>query len=293
MKNSANAPPSQTNSCGALTTPIVLLTATLPDRAELLRRALESVLKQSVLPDHAVLVSDAARATDVAPLTFAHPAVGLHCLVNQSAPGAANTWNVGIRYVARHWPDCYIAMLDDDDEWDSDHLATCSMQAHRASWPDAVISGLRMVQNGVEHYRPPVHRVTEKEFLVGNPGWQGSNTFIRCSTVVSAGAFTPGLQSCNDRDLAIRVLALPGVRIAFTCRHTATWHLDNSRISLSAKNNPRKLDGLAFFYILHEHRMTADIKSLFFERAETVFGWRKEDITVRAKEHRDAAVCTP
>jgi len=187
----------------------VLLTATLPDRAELLRRALESVLKQSVLPDHAVLVSDAARATDVAPLTFAHPAVGLHCLVNQSAPGAANTWNVGIRYVARHWPDCYIAMLDDDDEWDSDHLATCSMQAHRASWPDAVISGLRMVQNGVEHYRPPVHRVTEKEFLVGNPGWQGSNTFIRCSTVVSAGAFTPGLQSCNDRDLAIRVLALP------------------------------------------------------------------------------------
>jgi len=39
--------------------------------------------------------------------------------------------------------------------------------------------------------------------------------------------------------------------------------------------------------------MTADIKSLFFERAETVFGWRKEDITVRAKEHRDAAVCTP
>ena len=268
--------------------PVVLLMACQPQRVNLLQRALASVYAQSALPHRAVLVMDGESTPDpILPAGAASP-VQIHYLANHFAPGAANTWNVGIRYATQHWPDSYLAILDDDDEWEAEHLATCIATARRHQWPDVVLSGLRMIVDGVEQNCPPIHEVSERHFLVGNPGWHGSNTFIRLATLLRAGAFTPDLASCNDRDLAIRVLALGDIRFAFTRRHTAKWHLDRSRQALSSRNSPEKLAGLARFYCLHGHRMNEDVCRAYFERAETVFGWRKEDILNHAKEYQHA-----
>lgn len=263
---------------------IRVLIATVPGRTSLLRRALASVSAQTVAPNAVVIVCDCGmgpgdRAAMVEPVTE-----GLHWLYNPGLPGAANAWNAGIDYIAQNWPDDYLAILDDDDTWDPDHLAECMVCAVQAAWPELVISGLRAWVDGTEQAREPISSVCVSDFLAGNPGWQGSNTFIRIATLLRAGRFTPGLTSCNDRDLAIRVLSLDGVRPAFTGRHTVNWHHDHGRTSLSSMGSASKLDGLARFHQLHGWRMTPEIEARYFTRARDLFGLSRDLILQRQKE---------
>lgn len=267
---------------------IRVLIATVPERTSLLRRALASVSAQTLAPNAVVIVSDCAvgpgdRAAMIEPMTE-----GLHWLYNPGLPGAANTWNAGIDYISQNWPDDYLAILDDDDTWDSDHLAECMACAVQADLPELVISGLRVWVDGTEQAREPLSSVCVSDFLAGNPGWQGSNTFIRIATLLRAGCFTPGLMSCNDRDLAIRVLSLDDVRTAFTRRHTVNWHHDHGRTSLSSIGSASKLDGLARFYQLHGWRMTAEIEARYFTRANDLFGLSRDLILQRQKEMNHA-----
>lgn len=264
---------------------IRVLITTIPGRNSLLRRALASVSAQTVAPNAVVIVRGRGlglgdRSAMIEPVTK-----GLHWLYNSGAPGAANAWNTGIDYIAQNWPDDYLAILDDDDTWDPDHLEQCmaraALQAYR---PELLISGLRAWVDGIEQAREPMHSACVDDFLVGNPGWQGSNTFIRVATLLRAGRFTPGLTSCNDRDLAIRVLSLEGVRPAFTGRHTVNWHHDHGRTSLSSMGSASKLDGLAQFHQLHGWRMTPEIEARFFDRARDLFGLSRDLILQRKKE---------
>lgn len=259
---------------------IVGLVATLPMRDTLLRVAGPSITNQARQLDALVIVSDnATLPTGVAQaLGSSMPRTPIHLLSNTDAPGAASTWNTGIKHIARHWPGAYVAILDDDDQWDSEHIETCENTARSAGWPDVVLSGLRMRINGEEVPRDPPLSLCIEDFLTGNPGWQGSNTFIRLSTLIEAGLFTEGLKSCNDRDLAIRVLSLTASRFAFTGKHTASWNLDAHRSSLSSRRGEMKRAGLAQFFALHGHRMNDAIRLRFFERAEKLFGWSEADI---------------
>lgn len=264
--------------------PIILLMATLPDRDQLLSRAIKSVTLQARKPDAAVIVSDGGSVGSSILKELEAYSIPTHIERNLFPMGAANAWNKGIKYIADRWPQCYIAILDDDDLWDYNHLSTCMESALLHNRPDIIISGLRLIKDDVEQYRSPLQSIKTQDFLIGNPGWQGSNTFIRLSTLQRAGGFTPNLKSCNDRDLAIRVLEIPDLRIAYTHRHTATWHLETQRSALSAYKCPSKLDGLAHFYYLHSFRMTEHIQHLFFRRAYNLFGWDSKDITQRSKE---------
>lgn len=259
---------------------IVGLVATLPTRDTLLTVAVPSIASQTRPLNALVIVYDDTRLpTDVAQaIGNLMPCTPIHLLCNMKPPGAANTWNTGIEHIALHWPDAYVAILDDDDQWDSEHLKTCEKAAKTSDWPEVVVSGLRMRIDGKEVPREPPQSLCIEDFLTGNPGWQGSNTFIRLTTLMEAGRFTMGLASCNDRDLAIRVLSLNGSRIVFTGRHTASWNLDTGRSSLSSRRGEAKRVGLAQFFALHGHRMNEAIRHSYFERAETLFGWSEDEI---------------
>ncbi|VVO58236.1 hypothetical protein PS900_00660 [Pseudomonas fluorescens] len=263
---------------------IRVLITTVPGRTELLRRAIASVCAQTISPDSVVIVCDRAmRPADSA--TAIEPLVeDLHWLENHGPAGVANAWNTGIDYIAQRWPDDYLAILDDDDTWDPEHLAGCLSCAVQADWPDLVISGIRAWLDGIEQPREPIRSVCVSDFLVGNPGWQGSNTFIRIAALLRAGCFIPGLASCNDRDLAIRVLSLENVRPAFTARHTVNWHHERRRACLSSVGSDGKLNGLARFHQLHSWRMTPEIEVRFFTRAQDLFGLPRDLILQRQKE---------
>jgi glycosyltransferase involved in cell wall biosynthesis len=258
--------------------PVIGLVATCPREAALLQVSIPSIARQRRLPDALVVVSDKHPISTVTTqdLQRLSPFLKIHHLSNNRASGAAGCWNRGLDFICQHWPSAYVAIIDDDDTWDVDHLATCEEVARDSDWPDLVISGLRMSCGGSLISRVPPVSLCVDEFLIGNPGWQGSNTFADIGTLQAAGGFTDGLTSCNDRDLAIRVLSLEKLRVSFTGRFTSTWNFNSSVNSLS-NPGPQKQSALRHFFAMHGHRMTPDVKRAFLGRCMDLFGVSETD----------------
>lgn len=252
---------------------IATLIATRPVRSELLLRAVSTVIAQERPPDRLLLVVDgdptASDAIGLLQSGFQLPA--LVTLTNQNSRGAAGTWNSGLAWLQEQGFDGYVAILDDDDEWDPDHLSQCE-QAAVQGHADVVLSGLRVMKDGVEIPRAPLSSVTVDDFLAGNPGWQGSNTFVKLEALMRVGGFTDGLPSTNDRDLAVRLLGLPDLKVAFTHRMTATWHIDSRADALSRPGSPEKRAGLLQFLAMHGHLMSPEVMTRFKSRACDLFG---------------------
>lgn len=253
--------------------PIATLIASKPKRPELLLRALASVGVQNRRPDLVVIVFDrrlpSSSELEVLAATFSRS--GAVILLNQRTQGAAGAWNTGLTWLQDRAFGGYVALLDDDDEWDPDHLSECE-SASDQSLADVVLSGLRLIKDGVEQPRLPLSAVNREDFLAGNPGWQGSNTYVKLGTLMRVGGFTDGLPSTNDRDLAVRILSLPELQIGFTHRMTATWHIDSQADSLSRPGSAAKRDGLLQFLAMHGHLMTPEIMVRFRTRARELFG---------------------
>lgn len=258
---------------------VVGLIATRPRLNTLLAVSLPSVAAQHRLPDSLIIVSDVVPLTqdEQAQLGDVVSRLDVIFLSNVQSSGVANTWNTGLAYIQDRWPDAYVAILDDDDTWDADHLEACYHTARTNDWPDVVLSGLRMKLSGAVTERPIAATLTSDHFLAGNPGWQGSNTFVLASCLSDVGNFTDGLASCNDRDLAIRILTREQTRLAVTGRSTATWNLGLCPDALTLPG-PHKLAGLRHFYALHVHRMSDEVRQQFFERTQSLFGLGVSDL---------------
>lgn len=257
---------------------VVVLIATTPRNDNLKNVSLPSIDGQIHKPAAVVLVSD-RRA-----LTFAEQQelqrvlgrIPLVCLQNALSPGAAGSWNTGIAYIAAHFASCYIAMLDDDDSWHVDHLSMCLASSKQCE-ADIILSGIHVVKAGdIVSTNMPKNLCIE-DFLVGNPGWQGSNTFISCELAMNVGGFTNGLVSCNDRDFAIRVLERRP-QISYTGQATVRWQINHTSEALSAVRSPQKLVGVSQFYRKHRHRMSEVHKDMFFNRIERLFHWSRAEI---------------
>lgn len=240
-----------------------MLIATRDREPLLTTRALPSVLGQQRRSDAVVIVNDGP------PLRAALPP-GVVVLSNQRSPGVAGAWNTGLAHLWRVGHRGFIALLDDDDEWDAEHLAANAACAAAHPGASIVISGLRMVVAGREQPRPLLRTLCDRDFLVGNPGWQGSNTFVALAALAAVGGFREGLPSLNDRDLAVRLLRHVGTRWALTGRWTATWHRDTPA-SLSSPGSPAKRRGLRWFWRIYGAEMTPAEVAAFFERAERLF----------------------
>jgi glycosyltransferase involved in cell wall biosynthesis len=225
-----------------------------------------------------VIVNDGSRFSrnqrrEIEALLSPLPAV---ILKNTHVPGAAGAWNLGLAYL-HGCHNGFVALLDDDDEWDAGHLEINRAAALR-SGADVVVSGLRRTVDGSEVPRPLVERLDARDFLVGNPGWQGSNTFVSMRRLAHVRGFRNGLASLNDRDLAVRVLRSPGVRTACTGEWTSTWHVSSSRTTLSTARSVAKISGLRWFWRIYGPEMSPDEASAFFQRADRCFGVLADEI---------------
>lgn len=261
----------------AVTTVAVLIATR--DRPDLLAsRALPSVSQQTRPPEQIVVVNDGSPFTrpERERLYAAAEVAGvpLTVLPNQRRPGAGGAWNSGLEHLHASGHRGFVALLDDDDSWDPDHLAVNSSAATDAL---IVVSGLRMVLQGRVAQRSLITALAARDFLVGNPGWQGSNTFVDLGLLLDAGGFREQLLSLNDRDLAYRLLLRAGDRVRFTGRWTATWYADTPR-NLSAPRSKAKRDGLGAFWRLYGGMMGPDEARAFFERAYDLFGVSESEI---------------
>ncbi len=250
------------------------------NRVDLLaERALPSVMRQTQRPAVVVVVNDGAKLDriDRDRLHGIRAGAGVEVVVlpNSRAPGAGGAWNTGIDWLLGHGTGGFVAILDDDDDWDPVHISANLSASEDA---DIRVSGLRMCMGGKLVPRGLIKCLEPRAFLVGNPGWQGSNTFVTLDLLLRVGGFREGLQSLNDRDLAFRLLSDPSATWSVIPQWTATWHADTPG-NLSEPRSDQKLDGLRGFWALYGRAMSAAEARMFFDRALGLFGIEEASIS--------------
>ncbi len=260
---------------------IIVLIATANNRnAILFGRALQSVFRQTLRPNAIVIVDD--NDDNEVSLEIRSRidklAIGRHVVHyvpngrtrHMSGTGA---WNTGIAFISNMFgSDSYIAILDDDDEWTSAHLANCSrfIGISKRRMPEAVFAFLRRDDCGsASRFKRSDLKV--ESFLAGNPGVQGSNMFFRTGALEQINGFDERLASCTDRDLMIRFLSEFGIRnVRLTHRVTVCHH--PGRATVSTDFNAKR-DGLNCFYRMHLSKFDIETLETSLERARRLFSF--------------------
>ncbi len=253
------------------------------DRTTLLEsRALPSIAQQSRPPDRVVVVDDstgdAAGRTERLVLGWRPAGIAGDFLRNRRTKGAAGAWNSGLDHLLRTCDDpgrLYVAILDDDDSWDPDHLKQC-LEAAEGRDLDMVAAGFRRIEESAEpRLVVPPRSLDVASFLVGNPGIQGSNLVCRLSVLLEAGLFDESLPSCTDRDLCIRIAELPDARYGAVSGPTVRHFACGSRLRLSTPGASARTEGLNRFFRKYRDRMSDAQRAEFRTRAGRYFGWKE------------------
>ncbi|MEQ8456664.1 MAG: glycosyltransferase [Sandaracinaceae bacterium] len=259
---------------------VAVLVATRNRASELANRSLRAVATQTWAPDFLVVVDDSDRRhRDDNRRIVSHaalPRTRIKYLENDRTRGASGGWNVGLDWLTREVEDpstLFVAILDDDDAWDSTYLEECLGAASAG--------GLDMIAADIVRHESAGSAVTcrapeeldTRSFLVGNPHIQGSNLFVRLSTLLAAGTFDESLPSTTDRDVCIRIADLADTRYARLARALVHHHAEPGRARLSSKGSAAKLAGLTAFWRKYMGRMTEAERRAFADRAERLFGW--------------------
>lgn len=258
--------------------PFVVAIVPTRSRPAQLRNALESIRRQKRPPDLVLVVGEAledlrlGEETDE-PIGSA-PGFEVGLLLNRRTANLSGAVNTALGEILRrgHFPSqTFVALLDDDDYWDSNYVERCLGAAERDSL-DWVIAGI--IRHESETDPCTAQGVPTgldiSDFLMTNPGIQGSNLFLRLSTLLRAGGFDEALQSTTDRDLCIRLLDLGDVRYGVIDAQLV-HHNAYAGGRLSTPGSPAKTAGLNAFYRKHGPRMTEDQRRAFKARAAGVF----------------------
>ncbi len=173
------------------------------NRIEPLKRALDSVFKQTVSDYEVIVVDDGSNDGTAEMLQTLYPNVNY---IFQQNKGVSSARNKGLEKAAGDW----IAFLDSDDEWLPEKLQRQLnlLQAH----PEHKVCHTEEVwiRNGV--------RVNQMKKHAKTGGWifsqclplcamSPSSIVIHCSVFADVGGFDTGLPACEDYDLWLRVTA--------------------------------------------------------------------------------------
>jgi glycosyltransferase involved in cell wall biosynthesis len=225
---------------------------TTKNRIQLLKNALDSVSKQTVQPYLKILVSDSFET--IKPfekeLALKHNFIFVENL--HHTHNYAGSLNTVIDYLIEHYffnqgesfGDFFFASLDDDDLWKEDYLE----EIIKVLTPeiDIVVTGIWMnkVSKGFPLSIPET--LTFESFLTRNPHIQGSNTFVRLTTLLKAGAFDENMPSTTDRDVFSRLFMLKPKYIIIP-KTLVVFNGEENRERIS-NTFSIKLDGISKFY---------------------------------------------
>lgn len=259
--------------------PLLVALLATRQRHRRLAEALASVAMQTRPPDLVIVVDDGPPAehdvTRACLEAATLPPERTAFLANRRTRGAAGAWNSGLDEATRRAPDparVFVAILDDDDRWEPDHLRLC-LDAASERHLDLVVAGIVRVDDAQPEGRRQSlpARLDADDALTGNPHVQGSNLFVRLSVLLEAGLFDEGLASTTDRDLLVRLADLGTVRFgaldAWTVRHDA--HAGRPRLSMPG--SAAKREGLRAFWRKHRLRMSPEQQRAFRARAADLF----------------------
>jgi len=256
---------------------IIALIATCNRQKLLLSRALPSISNQSSHYDHVVLIDDGDQRVDHAKIEYFSSECDLpiSLLTNRRTNGASGAWNTGIDHLARNSLDptlVYVAFLDDDDAWHSNHLTLIESAIDEGA--EVIATGFRrLVDTEPGEMVMPPQELRPADFFVGNPGIQPTSLVVRLDRLLEAGGFDEALRSCTDRDLCIRLARLPDIQYQALNQITADHFACTDRVRLCTPGSEARTSGLQSFFAKYSPEMSTDQDLGFLERAKSLFHW--------------------
>lgn len=262
--------------------PVAVVIATNNRLHLLAARAIPSLIAQTRAPDLLVVVDDSDAEVRAANAEFVRildiPGCEISYLENARTIGASGSWNTAIDHVMGRVgkpSGAFMAILDDDDSWSPEYLERCCATACNQNL-DMVASDLRRFESvdGDPILIESPSSLRAEDFLIGNPGIQGSNLFVRLSVMLAAGGFDEALPSTTDRDLCIRIADIGTVRYGRLPVALVNHFADSGRPRLSIRGSQTKLAGLTAFWLKYFGRMTVAQRDAFKSRATALFAWQ-------------------
>tara|TARA_R110002050_G_scaffold286541_4_gene437149 strand:- start:6311 stop:9691 length:3381 start_codon:yes stop_codon:yes gene_type:complete len=252
------------------------------NRLELLSRALASVKHQVRKPDFVYVFSNSTGAIYLKEEKICKE-LGYPLYKNHRTNNYAGALNASIEEIVKQFgvkDDFYFASLDDDDLWLPNYLN--EMVSANSGDFDLLAANYKRLSIEENLVMTLPAKLSEKDFLLGNPGIGGSNTFLKVKTILKAGCFDETLHSTVDRDFFVRVFQQkPSYKIIN--KHLITAHTDTNRERLTTNQNT-KLQSLQVFYYKYRHLLDDNEKLKFFKRAKDYFSIERSQIDFPQKE---------
>jgi glycosyltransferase involved in cell wall biosynthesis len=180
---------------------IINLSVIIPtaDRGQLLSRAVDSVLKQSVLPSKIIVVDNGTNEVNI---QFDDPIVVIVRTTPRIGPGRSR--NIG----ARNSDTKYIAFLDDDDWWESGYIEN-TIKKFEDTNADVVVGRLKRcgIDGRLRNYKLfPENPDLQRKVFFSNPGFGGQNIAMKKEVFKEVGEFDEHMLASVDRDLAANLI---------------------------------------------------------------------------------------
>ena len=232
-----------------------------------------SVLNQTKLPDCIVIVddnNDPSVSQQIEKRIQSQQAdCRIYYLKNQRTKNKSGTgsWNTGIYFLNDLLgEESYIAILDDDDSWDETYIKT--LYNHISDDPDAVFAYIqRSDADFVSAFTG--QDLTVEQFLIKDPGVQGSNMCFKIKRLIEIGCFDESLCATTDRDLMIRFLARFGnENITVIPQKLINYYASANTVT---SNYYTKRAGLNTFYRKHIRLFSWPVLTQSLKRAEKLF----------------------
>ena len=252
----------------------VIIATSMARTEQLFNVSLKSVLLQTVLPDAIIVVDDnndeyISHAVEDEIKAINRDIVGYIRNTHTKNMSGTGAWNTGIELIAeRLGKECYVAILDDDDSWDIEYIETlykaiAENQESLAFFPFIKRTDCQQVM------RFSSKDLTVNNFLVGDPGVQGSNMCFKVNALTEIDGFDETLASCTDRDLMIRFLQEFGNDRIFVIEKKFVNHFaSNNTVTASFE---KKRNGLNAFYRKYIALFDDETLGMSLARSERLF----------------------
>lgn len=211
---------------------------TTKNRLDFLRRAVNSILKSSLLPKEIIIINDGGEKPDLSDMDF--NTVNVIVENNESSLGANYSRNKGIELSSTE----NIFLLDDDDAVEVDSFQKRMNVLLKDERIGLVYTGIKIVLNSeLNNVRRTVlprdySNYTEALFSRGNVIGSTSRVLIRKKFFLTAGKFDETLPCMQDYDLWIRM-----------SQHCIIKHDNSATVIYTVHNNKKQISSNFMKYL--------------------------------------------
>ena len=227
------------------------------NRADILPRAVNSVLSQT-FTDYEIIIVDDCSLDDTQAAISRFDDLRVHSVKHKRNRGASAARNTGIRYARGE----YVAFLDDDDEWLPKFLER-QVGILESSPPNVglVYCWMDMVEDSSGKLAPCSRKtasgdIFEDSLALNIPG-QTSVWTIRSSVVRNVGGFDEDLSRYDDADFMCRISQL--YQVSVLTEVAAISHFDHEHEQIG-HDTPQNLSAAANFLTAHMNRFAAELE---------------------------------